>query len=116
MGHCVRSTGGLAGGTARAAVGVMHVPGTSNYCHYPQVTRLDCLRWCVRSPYCPPPEKDTIAPDPLSAPPTGRKLYAPPPVGQPTPVNEDPPPDTQRVVRIDYFYLTNAGESLDVLA
>ena len=95
----------------------MHVPGTPNYCYYPRVTRLDCLRWCVKPPYCPPPEKDMTAPDPLSAPPTERKPYAPPPVGKPTPVEESPPPETERrVVRIDYFYLTPSGESLDVLA
>ena len=84
----------------------MHVPPVFNHFPCPQVVR----------PACFPAADGRTAPDPLSSPPTSRKLYAPPPVGQPTPVNEDPPPDTRRVVRIDYFYLTNAGESLDVLA
>ena len=85
----------------------MHVPAAAIHLPCPPVVRPGCFVV---------PESRT-APDPLSAPPTGRKLYAPPPVGEPTPVDEDAPPDTAvRVVRIDYFYLTPAGESLDVLA
>ncbi len=85
----------------------MHVPATANRCPCPPLLRPVCFT---------APERRT-APDPLSAPPTAPRPYAPPPVGEPTPVREDPPPDTQaRVVRIDYFYLTPIGESLDVLA
>ncbi len=94
----------------------MHVPGPAGQCHSPPIAWIGCRRPCV-APVCRPPIEDPTAPDPLSAPPTGRKLYAPPPVGEPTPVGENPPPDTQEaVVRIDYFYLTPAGETLDVLA
>ena len=93
----------------------MHGPGSVTS-HYPPVERIGCRRPCV-APVCRLPIDDRPAPDPLSAPPTSRKLYALPPVGEPTPVGENPPPDTQiRVVRIDYFYRTPAGESLDVLA
>ena len=117
MGRCHVSPWTPSIGTAHAVVEVMHVPGTSSYFHYPRVTRLDCLRWCGKPPSCPPREKDTIAPDPLPAERAGRKLYAPPPVGEPTPVDKDAPPDVEvRVVLIDYSYLTPAGEYLDVLA
>ena len=85
----------------------MHVPAASIHVPHPPVLRPGCFA---------APEIRT-APDRLSAPPTEGKLYAPPPVGKPTPVDEGAPPDTAvRVVRIDYFYLTPAGESLDVLA
>ena len=85
----------------------MHVPTAAIHSPCPPVVRPGLFR----SAEC------RTASDALSAPPTGRKLYAPPPVGEPTPVDEDVPPDTAvRVVRIDYFYLTPTGVSLDVLA
>ena len=56
-------------------------------------------------------------PDTLAAPPTEPRAYAPAPVGKPTEIDDDVPPDDQdRVQRINYFYLTNSGEFLDVLA
>ena len=56
-------------------------------------------------------------PDTLAAPPTEAKAYAPAPVGKPTELDDDVPPDDRdRVQRINFFYLTNAGELLDVLA
>jgi len=68
-------------------------------------------------PVCRVPIEEPAGPDPRSVPPTGRKLYAPPPVGEPTPVDDDAPPETdRRVMRIDYFFLTPIGERLDVLA
>ena len=85
----------------------MHIPAAAN--HFP------CLP--VLRPVCFAAPESRTAPDPLSAPPTDRKPYAPPPIGEPTPVDEDAPPETdRRVVRIDYYYLTPNGESLDVLA
>jgi len=55
-------------------------------------------------------------PDTLAAPPTETKAYAPAPVGKPTELDEDiPPDDGDRVQRVNFFYLTNAGELLDVL-
>ena len=85
----------------------MHVTGAAIHLPCPLVVR-PC---CRTVPEC------RAGPDPLSSPPTIRKLYAPPPVGEPTPLNEDAPPEvTDRVVRLDYFYLTPAGESLNVLA
>ena len=94
----------------------MHVPGPASQYQFPPVTRIGCRRPCV-VPVCRVPIQEPTAPDPPAAPPTARKSYAPPPVGEPTPVDKDAPPETdRRVVRIDYFYLTPAGESLDVLA
>ncbi len=95
----------------------MHVaPSHAPRCYFPPVAWIGCRRPCV-VPVCRPPIEEPTATDPLSAPPTGRKLYAPPPVGEPTPVDKDAPPDTAlRVVLIDFFYLTPAGENLDVLA
>ncbi len=94
----------------------MHVPGPANQYHFPPVARLGCRRPCV-VPVCRVPIEEPAGPDPRSVPPTGRKLYAPPPVGEPTPVDDDAPPETdRRVMRIDYFFLTPIGERLDVLA
>ncbi len=85
----------------------MHVPAAAIHSPCPLVVR-PC---CRTAPEC------RAGPDPLSAPPSGRKLYAPPPVGEPTPVDEEAPPEAAtRVVRVDYFYLTPAGGSLNVLA
>ena len=85
----------------------MHVPAAAIHSPCPPVVRPGLFR----SAEC------RTASDALSAPPTGRKLYAPPPVGEPTPVDEDVPPEAAlRVVRIDYFYLAPLGVSLDVLA
>lgn len=56
-------------------------------------------------------------PDTLAAPPTEPKAYAPAPVGKPTELDDDiPPEDRDRVQRINFFYLTNSGELLNVLA
>ena len=94
----------------------MHVPGPANQYHFPPVARLGCRRPCV-VPVCRVPIEEPAGPDPRSVPPTGRKLYAPPPVGEPTPVDDDAPPETdRRVMRIDYFFLTPIGVRLDVLA
>lgn len=56
-------------------------------------------------------------PDTLAAPPTEPKAYAPDPVGKPTERdNEIPAEEQDRPQRINYFYLTNSGEFLDVVA
>ncbi len=56
-------------------------------------------------------------PDTLAAPPTEPKAYAPAPVGKPTELDHDiPPDDRDRVQRINFFYLTDAGQFLNVLA
>lgn len=56
-------------------------------------------------------------PDTLAAPPTEPRAYAPEPVGTPTEHDDDIPPDEQdRPQRINLFYLTDAGELLNVIA
>ena len=58
------------------------------------------------------PEPDTFA-----SPPTEAKSYAPEPVGKPTEPDDDSPSgELDRVQRINFFYLTNAGDLLDVMA
>ena len=64
-----------------------------------------------------PPVTDSPEPDRLAAPPTERKAYAPAPPGKPVlPGGDDPRSVRDSVQHINYLYLTNAGEPLDVLA
>ena len=54
--------------------------------------------------------------DELAAPPTGRKAYAPDPVGTPLEPAETPPDPSERVEAIDFLQVTNLGTLLDLLA
>ena len=103
MGHWSCSGAGRWPGAPRAGVGVMHVPCPSFDlgCHAaPTPTRTG------------PPE-----PDRLAAPPTERMAYAPAPPGEPTALDGDVATVAHDDVQhINYRYLTNAGEPLDVLA
>ncbi len=106
MGHCSRGGAGRWSGAPRAGVGVMHVPCPSFDlgCH--------AARGTPSPTHTGPPE-----PDRLAAPPTERKAYAPAALGEPTDLDGAGKPIAQDIVEhINYRYLTNAGEPLDVLA
>ena len=65
-----------------------------------------------------PPEPRPADPPPetLSAPPTGRKAYAPDPVGKPSVPGDTPPPEVEQVPVLNYLHVTNLGTLLDVMA
>ena len=60
------------------------------------------------------PEPDR-PPDPLSAPPTERKAYAPNPIGKPVEPREVPPDVAETLHLINYFRITNEGSLIDLL-
>ncbi len=102
-------------GAPRAVVGVMPVACPSfGLCCHPAFEARCTGGLAARATRVlrDPPEPDTLA-----APPTERKAYAPAPPGKPTNLGvDDPHGPRDSVQHINYSYLTNAGEPLDVMA